>query len=225
LSLDLYEIALRVGGYLGLFVVSVLGNLIPFIPIPYLAVVFMYSAVLSYDPLLTGVVSGLGGAAGKLMVYLTGRGASRLIASVVGSEERLEALKKLLGAYGALAAFLFAATPSPDDVVIVVLGMIKYDPYKFLLAVVLGKIVISLIVAYGGWAVSEVFSPMGLWITLIASIALLALATILIIAIDWVRVLEVVSREGWRGVWREFKATRGEAFLAWRRASGSGGDR
>ncbi|RLF05818.1 MAG: hypothetical protein DRK00_03425 [Thermoprotei archaeon] len=219
MSIDLYEIALRVGGYLGLFIVSVLGNLIPFIPIPYLAVVFMYSAVLSYDPLLTGVVSGLGGAAGKLIVYLTGRGASRLIASVVGGEERLEALKRLLGAYGALAAFLFAATPSPDDVVIVVLGMIRYDVYRFLLAVALGKIVISLAVAYGGWAVGEIFSPMGLWITLIASIVLLALATLLIIAVDWVKVLEVVSKEGWRGVWREIKVTRGRVFLAWRKVS------
>ena len=199
-SSPLYELALKVGGYLGLFIVSILGNLIPFVPVPYLAVVFVYSAVLSYNPLLTGIVSGLGGAVGKLVVYWTGRGASKLIVTVVGGGERLEAFKKLLGDYGALAAFLFAATPSPDDIVMLVLGMIRYDPLKFLVATALGKIVISLVVAYGGWAISEALSPLGVTVSIVVSLALLVVISAVIFLVDWVKVLEIVSVEGWRGV-------------------------
>jgi len=196
----LSRIASSLGGYLGLFAVSVLGNLVPFVPIPYLLVVFTYAAFLSYNPVIVGVVSGVGGGVGKLIVYLMGRGTSSLVTRYAGGEERLEAFKQLIGRYGALAAFIFAATPSPDDVVMIVLGLVRYDVARFFVATTLGKIVISVATASTGWLLSEVLMPIGVVGCVAVSLAFLAAATAIIYAIDWVKILEITSREGWRGV-------------------------
>jgi len=188
-------------GYPGAFIISVLGNLIPFMPIPYLAAIFIMAANLpDVNPALLGVISGLGGGVGKVLVYLASMGVSDALKPI--SEKRLEALKRLIGDYGALAAFLIAATPSPDDIVVIILGMIKYDLTKYFIAITSGKIVISLAVAYTGRAFQRIMGTSDPALTAIASIVFLIVSVAVIAAIDWVRVLEIVEENGWREVVR-----------------------
>ncbi|RLE75242.1 MAG: hypothetical protein DRJ56_06055, partial [Thermoprotei archaeon] len=194
---DLYALLCDVvakWGYLGAFVVSVLGNLLPFMPVPYLAAIFLTAANFpGIDPTLLGVVSGLGGGVGKLVVYMMGRGAASVARL---PEERMRALKRLLGSYGAVAAFILAATPSPDDVVMIPLGMIRYDVVKFFAAVTCGKVIISLLTAYSGRFMNVFFGGAGQLVTAVASVVVLGVVTAMVFAVDWVKVLEVVEGGG-----------------------------
>ncbi len=191
-------------GYLGAFIVSILGNMIPFFPIPYLAAIFLTAANFpSIDPTLLGIISGIGGGIGKMFIYFLGRGTSSVVKV---SNEKLEALKKIVGNYGAMAAFMLAATPSPDDIIMIPLGMMKYDLMKFFIAVTAGKIVISLFVSWSArllrilpgfmkdilpWFMGE-----GDISIAILSVIVLIIASFLIFLIDWMKVLELMNEMG-----------------------------
>jgi membrane protein DedA with SNARE-associated domain len=51
--------------------------------------------------------------------------------------------ERLVKRYGAAAAFVAAATPIPDDLIYVPLGLAKYNPKRFFIATLTGKIVLS----------------------------------------------------------------------------------
>ncbi len=196
----LYRLTVK-WGYLGALIVSILGNFIPFIPIPYLAVIFLIASnVPELDPLLLGIVSGVGGGIGKLVTYYISRGASTLMKPE--QLKRLWALRELIGNYGAVAVFIFAATPSPDDVIIILLGILGYDVKKFLLSCTAGKIVISVLTAYSGRLFSEFMKYyLGLEqgiISTVLSIILLIVLIVLVLKIDWIKLLENVEKMGWK---------------------------
>ncbi|OYT31787.1 MAG: hypothetical protein B6U94_01810 [Thermofilum sp. ex4484_79] len=190
------NIALSFGGYAGIFVISILGNVIPLMPIPYLALVFIYTAYFPADPLLVGIVSGIGGGIGKLAIYFLSRGASRLLSDK--QLKQLDAFRRLIGNYGALAVFIFAATPSPDDIAIAVLGVARYSILKFFIAITLGKIVISLITASFGKMFSLFVNPDNLVISMVITLVLFIVTTWIIFKIDWISVFEIVSNKGWK---------------------------
>ena len=200
----LVSIAEGFGGYLGIFVVSILGNLIPFIPIPYLVAVYLYTAYMpGSHPLIVGIVSGFGGGVGKLIVFALTRGAALLISQE--KREEFEALRELIGNYGALAVFIFAVTPSPDDVVIAILGLMKYDLLKFFVSVTAGKIVISVITAYTGKTVTQLLGPERFWESLVISIAIFIVAMILMSIINWEKVIRIVGKNGWKELYRKIR--------------------
>lgn len=201
----LLRIASGVGGYLGIFVISVLGNLIPFIPIPYLAAVYLYAALIpGCNPILLGLVSGVGAGFGKLLVYLASRSISRLVLSE-NAREKYSRLSSMLGNWGAIAVFLFAATPSPDDAIIVPLGLMKYDPLKFFLGVTAGKVVISILTAYTGTVIAEI-TGREFWVDLIVSIVLFIVVMVVISLIDWEEVLTALCERGIKGLVDEVKS-------------------
>jgi len=199
----LYDAAKAVGGYAGIFIVSVLGNAIPFISVPYLAVVYFYSMkIAEASPLLVGVVSGLGGAVGKLAVYAVGRGSRVFLKKE--TRDRYERIGKLLRSYGALAAFLFAVTPSPDDVIVIPLGLMKYDIFKLFLGLAAGKIVLSIATAYAGRTVAT-FAKHELLLELAASLVLFGIVIALLVFFDWEKILETIADRGFKGFAAELK--------------------
>jgi len=200
----LLRIASGVGGYLGIFVISIIGNLIPFIPIPYLVAVYLYSALIpGSNPLLVGVVSGVGAGLGKLLVYLASRGASHFIISKE-TRERYTRISSMLGKWGAVAVFLFAATPSPDDAIVIPLGLMGYDPLKFFLGVASGKIIISVLVAYTGVAVARITRG-EFFMELLVSIILFVIVMLIISLIDWENILTILAERGVKGLLEEVK--------------------
>ncbi|RLF13531.1 MAG: hypothetical protein DRN06_08505 [Thermoprotei archaeon] len=190
-------------GYVGAFISAFLSHLVPFIALPYLAVVWLLvTTVPQLNPALIGLLSGLGAGMGKVSSYYIGVGGAR----VVGEARRreLEALRGLLKDYAALAAFLAAATPIPDDVVLITVGMIKYPLWKFLVSTVLGKILLCSAVALTaskfteilGWLVGAEGGLTGTFI----SVATMLVFTFFVLKINWSFIAEVVGREGWRGL-------------------------
>ena len=188
--------ALQAYGYVGAFLISVLGSLIPFLPVPYLIPIVLMSKTL--DPLLLGILAGIGGAVGKLTSYGLGRFGRRLL----GEERRkkMTALGRAIGKYGALAVFLFALTPLPDDIIYIPIGLTGFDLMKFMFANVLGKIILSWIVAYSGrlyFNLAGLFLGQegGLTATLIA-LAAMIIITILLLRVDWEEVVKSAERSG-----------------------------
>ncbi len=86
---------------------------------------------------------------------------------------------------GFLAAFAAAATPIPDEPVVIPLGLMKYSPAKFFTAFFIGKLAITVVGAFlGAWtgeALSEWLSPTA---TIIISIVLTVVVTLVLLKVD-----------------------------------------
>lgn len=191
-------------GLAGVFVISALGNAVPYSSVPYLAFIAAYSmAMEAGSRILLVLVGALGATAGKLLIYA----ASRYAAEKVISEERkkdMEYLRRALSRryLGLLAVLLFAATPLPDDVLYVPLGVAKYDPTHFFAGTLLGKTVIVGIAVFLGERATWVLSAASEYGTgaLIAGAAVLIAFTSVLLAVvifaDWRSVFMALSERG-----------------------------
>jgi len=185
LTMWLYDLA-RTYGYFGSFFLSLLSNLILFAPIPYLLMIFWLSTSPSVDPILIGVSSALGATFGKVMVYYIGRGSRRLL----DEKERkdLEFARLITERYGMIAIFFFAATPSPDDALYIPLGMMGYNVLKFFISCLFGKILLTLVVSFGGhysigW-MSSLLGGGGVW-SIVATVGFIIASVYITVKIDW----------------------------------------
>ncbi len=176
-------------GYLGAFVVCIIGNVSVFIPIPFALMVYAFGATL--NPLLLGLVCGLGSTIGEMVSYVLGWGGRKVIEGRYGS--RLDAVEKLIERYGAFSVFLFALLPLPDDLLLIPLGMMKYDVRKTFIAMLLGKTIMCSSLAYAGAFsfnyLKDVFAGGGMFSGVISVILLVAII-IAMLKIDWVKILE-----------------------------------
>lgn len=122
-------------GYAGTFVVMIVNNAT--IVLPAAGHAFVAAASQTLNPLLVGVVGGLGGALGELTGYAVGR-TGRIAVPVAGLDERLRRIPRRL--FGP-ALFVFAATPLPFDVAGILAGTMRYSVWRFLLWAGAGKVI------------------------------------------------------------------------------------
>ena len=179
-------------GYAGAFLISIFGNFTIFFPVPFTITIYAFGATL--NPLLLGLTCGLGSTIGEFSAYLVGMGGRKVIEGRYG--ERLESAKLLIERYGMAIIFLFALLPLPDDVILIPLGMMRYDLKKALTAAFLGKVAMCTIVAYAGrfsyTFVRDIFESGGI-VGGIGSVVLLAIVLIAMMRIDWTRFIEPPS--------------------------------
>ena len=106
--------------------------------------------------------------------------------------------QKLVKRYGGSAAFVAAATPIPDDLVYIPLGLAKYNPKRFFVATLSGKIVlfyvIVLISHYTGLSLLEpvlqgIDDPLPVYIGIIALGIAMTLVVILLLRLNWEKIL------------------------------------
>jgi uncharacterized membrane protein YdjX (TVP38/TMEM64 family) len=132
-------------GYLGVFVISLLGNATLIFPVPALLVAFLGGGL--YNPWIVGVVSGAGMALGELTGYLIGY-SGQGIAEHYAIYKRIEGWMKR---YGDIVIFIFAAIPNPIfDLGGIAAGATGMRWWRFVLAAFLGKTVKALIAAWLG---------------------------------------------------------------------------
>lgn len=135
-------------GYLGIFLISLIGSSTIVLPLP--AAVFVFGAGAVLNPLLLGVIAGFGAAIGELIGYGLGFGGRKVMEKKI--KEKVEKAKEIFSKYrGFFILILFAATPLPDDIVGITSGILKYEVKKFFVAVFIGKTILHLILAYGGY--------------------------------------------------------------------------
>jgi uncharacterized membrane protein YdjX (TVP38/TMEM64 family) len=143
-------------GYLGAFLINLIASSTIIFPLPAAAFVFGLGAVL--NPFLIGLASGLGAAIGEFTGYGLGVGSRKIIRRKW--KKQIDDVEKLFARYGGFfVIFIFAATPLPDDVVGIVGGIFRYPIKKYFLAVLLGKIVLNVFLAYAGfYGIKELLS-------------------------------------------------------------------
>lgn len=177
--------------YLGVFVISLLGAMSIFIPIPYTVVIFILGGLQAFDPFLIAVAAGFGSAIGEFSGYLLGLGGRKVIGDKY--KKRMNFLTKLFKKYGSIAIFIFALTPLPDDLLFIPLGVMRYSLLRAFIPALLGKFLSNLIIAYSGRLsleiVKTIFGVEGegtsLLVGTIIGVSLLIIVFIIMFKLDW----------------------------------------
>ena len=183
-------------GYLGLTIVSFFGSLIPFVPIPSFILVATMAAGEQFDIHVLVLIAALTSTAAKQIIFYVSYGGRKIISEK--TKKRMMPFQKLVKRYGASAAFVAAATPIPDDLVYIPLGLAKYNPKRFFVATLSGKFVlyyvIVLISHYMGLSLLEpilqgIDDPLPVYIGIIALGIAMTLVVILLLRLNWEKIL------------------------------------
>jgi membrane protein YqaA with SNARE-associated domain len=183
-------------GYFGVFLMSLLGSMSIFFPIPYTVVIFTLGTVEAFNPLLIALASGVGSAVGEFSGYLLGLGGRKIISEK--SKRKMDFLLKVFGKFGPLAIFLFALTPLPDDLLFIPLGVMRYNLLKAFIPALIGKLCMSLIIVYSArftiGIIREIFGVESDWISaligMVIALALLVIIFIIMFKVDWEKIFE-----------------------------------
>jgi putative Mn2+ efflux pump MntP len=101
------------------------------------------------------------------------------------SRRRLDAEAVKVKPWAFLLLYLAAATPIPDEPVVIPLGLMKYNPAKFFLAYFLGKISITIVGAFlGNWAEAQFSSWFSQEAMIALSIVLTVIVTVIMFKVD-----------------------------------------
>jgi membrane protein YqaA with SNARE-associated domain len=145
---------LRRYGYLGVFLIPLIGSASFILPMPGLAVIAGGGAFL--EPVLglppwavVGLLAGLGEALGELTGYGAGYGGR----AALENRRFLSRLERWMHKQGSVVMFAMAVIPNPlFDVAGVLAGVVRMPLWKFFTSVLLGKIIKSMYVAGAGAA-------------------------------------------------------------------------
>ena len=192
----LYNLAIQFG-FIGVFLVSLIGASSIVFPIPYTVVIFWLSANTNLNPIFLMISAGVGSALGEIVGYTVGYAAK----GVVGEKTRrkFDAMLKVLMKHKniwPLLIFLFAFTPLPDDLIFVPLGLARFNFFRVFFPCLIGKLAMFYVIIMGGRytgslirSFTEEISPfLSLTLTLVTAI-LLGLIVFLIWRIDWEKFL------------------------------------
>jgi len=183
-------------GYFGIFLISMLGAMSIFVPIPSAVVIFILGGLRSgggwaFDPLWIAVAAGAGATIGEFSGYLIGFGGRRAIGEKY--KKKMDFLVKLFKRFGPIVIFVFALTPLPDDLLFIPLGVMRYSFLQAFVPALLGKFVSNLIIAYSGrfgvGIIREIFGVegegMSALIGTILALALMVIVFIIMFKVDW----------------------------------------
>lgn len=135
-------------GYIGIFFAQLISYATILLPLPGIAVVFVYGAIL--NPFIVGLFGALGAAFGELVGYGAGYGGQAIIKR--NDKKWARKTKSLFKKYNPFFVVLvLASIPFPFDVVGIFCGLSRYDVKRFWLAVFIGNFIKLTVVALGGY--------------------------------------------------------------------------
>ena len=196
---DIFPFAPEVG-YIGLALVSFIGSLIPFVPVPSFILLATMSVGGQFDIHILALISAFTATIAKQIIFYASYGGRRMISEK--TKKRMKPFQKLVKRYGGAAAFVAAATPIPDDMVYIPLGLAKYNPKRFFIATLSGKIVLCYIIVlishYTGLSILEpiledIDDPFAVYVGMIVFGAIMTAIVILLLRLDWERILGRVA--------------------------------
>jgi len=183
-------------GYLILALVNFFGSLIPFVPLPGFLLLATMSVGNEYDLHILALVSAITATAAKQMIFFVSFSGRKIMNEK--TRKRMRPFERLVKKYGAAAAFVAAATPMPDDIIFIPLGLAKYNPKRFFVATLTGKIVLSYIIVlishYIGLSFIEPFldnidDATPVYIGIIVFGAIMTAIIVLLLKLDWQRIM------------------------------------
>ncbi len=143
-------------GYLGAFLISILGGATVIVPVPMLAVVFALGGVAKHTWLI-GAAAGLGETLGALTIYMTGRGMGTALYQSYKTKRgkvqtAYERMMKLMEQRGSLTLFALAAVLSPFFYpAALAAGAMRFGIKKYFAVCWGGKTIKGMAVAYAGY--------------------------------------------------------------------------
>ena len=183
-------------GYLILALVNFFGSLIPFVPLPGFLLLATMSVGNEYDLHVLALLSAITATVAKQIIFFVSFSGRRIMNEK--TRKRLRPFERLVKKYGAAAAFVAAATPMPDDIIFIPLGLAKYNPKRFFVATLTGKIVLSYIIVfishYIGLSFIEPFlenidDATPVYIGIIVFGAIMTAIIVLLLKLDWQRIM------------------------------------
>jgi len=183
-------------GYIGLTLVSFFGSLIPFVPLPSFLLLATMSVGDQFDLHVIALISAFTATGAKIIVFSVSYGGRKIIGEK--SRKRMRPFERLVKKYGAAAAFFAAATPMPDDLIYVPLGLAKYNPKRFIIATLAGKIILSYFIVfashYFGLSLVEpllenIEDVNTIYLGIAIFAAIMTSIVILLLKLDWQRIM------------------------------------
>jgi uncharacterized membrane protein YdjX (TVP38/TMEM64 family) len=160
-------------GHLGLFLACFAINMIPFISPSNMVLAGLAALLLpSISWIEIGIIVALSATLSKVILYFSMRGSRRVL-----HEEYLEKLdyeRERVEKWGALALFLAAGSPFPDDPIVIYTGLTNFNFIKFTISFFWGKVAVTLAGAFIGDVIGDLFESVPI---VIGSIALTAIIT------------------------------------------------
>ena len=192
---DLFPFAPEVG-YLSLALVNFFGSLVPFVPLPGFLLLATMSVGDQYALHALALLSAVTATAAKQIIFFVSSTGRKIISEK--TRKRMRPFERLVKRYGAAAAFVAAATPIPDDIIFVPLGLAKYNPKRFFVATLTGKIVLSYVIVFSSHylglslvepLVDRIDDPTTVYIGIIIFGAMMTAVVILLLKLDWEKIL------------------------------------
>lgn len=144
-------------GYAGAFLISMISAATVFLPVPGIVLIITMSTIL--NPLVIGVVSGVGATLGESTAYMVGTSGS----SIVRNSRMYQRAEGWMKRRGGITIFLLALVPNPVfDIAGIAAGVLRFPYWKFLLTCGSGNILkycaISFAAAWGVRGVLDLIS-------------------------------------------------------------------
>ena len=147
--------------------------------------------------LIIGFLVALGAASAKGIHYMVTFFVSKHLSEE--RRKRLDVDAARIRRWAFVLLYVAAATPIPDEPIVIPLGLMKYSPVKFFTAYFLGKISITIVGAFlgnvAGDFLSTWFSPEATFIiSIIVSIVLTVVVTIILLKVDFGKITKKILR-------------------------------
>jgi membrane protein DedA with SNARE-associated domain len=183
-------------GYIALSLVSFFGSLIPFVPIPSFVLLATMAVGDQFNLHALAILSAVMATIAKQIIFYVSYGGGRIISEK--TRKRMKPFERLVKRYGGAATFVAAATPIPDDLVYIPLGLAKYNPKRFFVATLTGKIVLCYIIVLVSHFVGislldplleNIHDASTIYIGMIVFGASLTMVVFLLLRLDWEKIL------------------------------------
>jgi membrane protein DedA with SNARE-associated domain len=168
-------------------------NLVPFASPSNLLIASNAALLGTANPISIGFLVAIGAATAKFIHYIV----TFFISGHIGEQrrKRLDAVAPRLRRWGFLALLIVAATPIPDEPVVIPLGLLKYNPAKFFLAYFAGKLLITVAGACLGRISEDLLaSVISQEAIIIVSIVLTITITVILLKVDVEKIAQKVLR-------------------------------
>ena len=186
-------------GYPGILLVSFIINILFFLPIPYFPLPLLAAFNKNLDPHLISLFGTAGAVAAKMIIFYLAYSGRNIITRK--SKGKTISLQKFLGKYGWIGALIAPIIPFSENLIYITLGLTRYSPQKFAVAVFIGVLLYNEFIVWVGVLLGRPFidsmissftntdNPVVIIIAIILSIAGILITLYLLIRINWNKII------------------------------------
>jgi len=186
-------------GYPGILLVSFIINTLFFLPIPYFPLPLLAAFNENLNPHLISLSGTAGAVAAKMIIFYLAYSGRNIITRI--SKGKTISLQKFLGKYGWIGALVAPIIPFSENLIYITLGLTRYSPQKFAIAVFIGVILYNEFIVWIGVLLGRPFvdgmistitntnNPAAIIITVILSIVGILTTLYLLIKINWNKII------------------------------------